>query len=161
MLSAATCTAKGSVFRLDLNIVRVKACPTFSNCSRFQEHNTEMQHHQPEMVTLSLNWFIWLSHIKDVLWRQTTKALIHKQCCFKVYSLCIRKSVQRPECWTNMVVFPGSNKNSCSSILSFLQPYQSSFRELSESLLLETKPWINLSMSGLNTIPFIRAMIFR
>uniref|UniRef100_A0A8C6S5N6 receptor protein serine/threonine kinase n=1 Tax=Neogobius melanostomus TaxID=47308 RepID=A0A8C6S5N6_9GOBI len=44
--------------------------------------------------------------------------LVHKQSCFKFYSLSDRKPVQRPEHWTNMVVFPGSCQDSISTMLT-------------------------------------------
>ena len=56
------------------------------------------------------------------------KRLVHKKSCFKVYSLSDRKPMQRPEHWTNMVVFPGSSEYSSSSVLDVLQLSYSPFR---------------------------------
>uniref|UniRef100_A0A7N8YLA0 Deoxynucleoside triphosphate triphosphohydrolase SAMHD1-like n=1 Tax=Mastacembelus armatus TaxID=205130 RepID=A0A7N8YLA0_9TELE len=48
------------------------------------------------------------------------KRLIHKQGCFKVYSLSDRKPVQRSESRSNVVVLPGSSQDPSSSVLNVL-----------------------------------------
>ena len=60
------------------------------------------------------------------------KRLVHEQNYFKVYSLSDRKPVQRPEHWTNVIVFLGSRQDSSSSILDVLQLSYSLFRKPSE-----------------------------
>ena len=47
----------------------------------------------------------------------------------------MKKPVQRPLEWTNMVVFPGSRQDSSSSILDVLQLSYSSFRKPSEQVV--------------------------
>jgi len=49
------------------------------------------------------------------------KRLVHKQSCFKVYSLSDRKPVQRPEHWTNVVVFPCSSQDLSSKGITHLR----------------------------------------
>uniref|UniRef100_A0A8C6WVQ0 ArfGAP with GTPase domain, ankyrin repeat and PH domain 1 n=1 Tax=Neogobius melanostomus TaxID=47308 RepID=A0A8C6WVQ0_9GOBI len=55
-------------------------------------------------------WTLVLNHEKTC----------NKQSCFKFYSLSDRKPVQRPEHWTNVVVFPGSCQDWSSSVLDVL-----------------------------------------